>query len=248
MFSKIKCSLVAAGTTNAVPLQELIADYLAGPFDASRVIDSGGGFGSYPVMSAPRQALVVLAQPLEAPADAMLEIVIEHGIASNSGVQGCARHFALASSTDPRLTTFAGSPERVGQRKRLQTLRDRIKDAPGTRVPVLLERSQPARRETRVLLRGNRSNRDERVDPGIPDLVQPPTSDAPLTRLDLARWLVGDRNPLAARVLANRLWAEMFGHGIVETLEDFGTSGARPTHPELLDHLASGSAGTGAGR
>ena len=69
-------------------------------------------------------------------------------------------------------------------------------------------------------------------------VVTPPRLDHPLTRLDMAQWLVGDQNPLAARVLANRLWAELMGRGIVETLEDFGTSGARPTHPELLDHLA----------
>ena len=242
MISKFKLARVVSGegvTNPPVPLQELIADHLAGPFDPFRVIDSGGGFGGYPVMSSPRRAVVVLAKPLDVPADAMLEITLEHGIASNSGIQGCVlRNFSLSASTDARLTTAANAPERLDEWKSLQALNDRLQDVPGTRVPVLMERPPSAHRETRVFVRGNRAMRDELVQPGIPEVVGPPQSDRPLTRLDMARWLVGDQNPLAARVLANRLWAELMGRGIVETLEDFGTSGARPSHPELLDYLA----------
>ncbi|MBN9690079.1 MAG: PSD1 domain-containing protein [Verrucomicrobia bacterium] len=241
IFSKIKLAVINPqdSTTNAVALQELIADYVAGPFDPFRVIDSGGGFGSYPVMSTPRRAVVVLAKPLEAPAGATLEVTLEHGIASNSGVQGCVlRKFRIATTSDTRLTEFVSAPERQERWKSVQSAQDRLKDVAGTRVPVLQDRPTAATRETRVLVRGNRTTRDELVPPGIPDIVQPPKLDRPPTRLEMARWLVGDQNPLAARVLANRLWAELMGHGIVETLEDFGTSGARPTHPELLDYLA----------
>ncbi|MGE3309436.1 MAG: PSD1 and planctomycete cytochrome C domain-containing protein [Limisphaerales bacterium] len=240
IFSKIRVALVSPGTTNRpVRLSEVIADHLAGPFDPTQVIDAGGGFGSYPVMKGPRQGILVLSEPLEAPANATLEITLEHGIASNSGVQGCAlRHFGFAASADTRFTRVVNAPERLARWKELRDLQARWKDVPGPRVPVLLERSAAATRETRVFIRGNRINRDEAVEPGIPDIVRPPRASDTLNRLDMARWLVGEQNPLAARVLANRLWAEMFGHGIVETLEDFGTSGARPTHPELLDHLA----------
>ena len=165
--------------------------------------------------------------------------MIERGIASNSGVQGCVlRHFAFSASADPSLAEFASSPTRAEQWKSLEALQERLKNVPGTRVPVIVERPPSATRETRVFARGNRANREEAVEPGIPDIVQPRKSNGRLSRLDMARWLVGDENPLAARVLAKRLWAELFGRGLVETLEDFGTSGARPTHPELLDHLA----------
>lgn len=70
----------------------------------------------------------------------------------------------------------------------------------------------------------------------VPDLFD--TGRPVKSRLEMANWLVSENNPLAARVLANRLWAEFFGTGIVETLEDFGSSGALPSHPELLDFLA----------
>jgi hypothetical protein len=242
IFSKLKLAVIRpdTGATNPpLDLAEMIADHLDGPFDPARVLDAGGGFGSYPVMQAPRRGVVVLKQPLDAPAGATLLLTLEHGIASNSGVQGCAlRHFALEASTNTALTTLVNDPERRNQWKQLAELRGQSRDVPGTRVPVLLERAPAATRDTRVFIRGNRLTRDEPVRPGIPDITRPPQTDRPLTRLDMARWLVGDQNPLAARVLANRLWAELFGRGIVETLEDFGTSGATPSHPELLDHLA----------
>ncbi len=240
IFSKLTASLVVPGASNQpVKLKEVIADHLAGPFDPRRIIEGGGGFGSYPTMSTARWGIVVLEQPLEAAAGATLELVFEHGIASNSGQQGCPlKHYALSFSKDANLTAFANSIARADAWAEWRTTNLALRKLGGANVPVMVERSRPAARETRVFIRGNRLTRDEVALPGVPEVVQPPKQQDPMSRLDMARWIVSDRNPLAARVLANRLWAELFGHGIVETLEDFGTSGAKPTHPELLDHLA----------
>lgn len=241
IFSKLSAALVSAGvSTQSVRLKEVIVDYLAGPRDPQRVIETGGGggFGSYPVMTTPRVGYVVLEAPLEVQGNPVLQLTIEHGIAANS-IQGCAlRNFTLAYSKDQRLTDFVTFPTRLFAWGRWKEGQQRLGELSGARVPVLVQRPTTAKRETRTFIRGNRSTLGDPVEAGIPAVVVPPKPDHPLTRLDMARWLVGEQNPLAARVLANRLWAELFGRGIVETLEDFGTSGSRPTHPELLDHLA----------
>jgi hypothetical protein len=89
-----------------------------------------------------------------------------------------------------------------------------------------------------VLERGNYAARTERVQANTPHYLPPLPAAMPHNRLALAQWTVSPDNPLTARVTVNRMWYELFGAGIVETNEDFGIMGQRPTHPELLDWLA----------
>ncbi len=105
---------------------------------------------------------------------------------------------------------------------------------------TLVMQELPEPRTTRVLNRGSFLDPGEVVTAGTPPALhafQPrgPRAD----RLDLARWLVSPDNPLVARVAVNRAWAEFFGRGLVATLEDFGAKGDQPSHPELLDWLAT---------
>jgi hypothetical protein len=105
------------------------------------------------------------------------------------------------------------------------------------RTPVLQE-LHDRRRTTRVFLGGNWLVHGDSVAPGVPGSLPPLPSDEPADRLAFARWLVGGENPLTGRAVVNRLWSRLFGTGIVESLNDFGTMGEPPSHPELLDWLA----------
>jgi len=89
-----------------------------------------------------------------------------------------------------------------------------------------------------VLTRGIYTARKERVEANTPHFLPPLPAGAPHNRLALAQWTVSPENPLTARVTVNRMWNELFGAGLVETTEDFGIMGQRPSHPELLDWLA----------
>ena len=89
-----------------------------------------------------------------------------------------------------------------------------------------------------VLARGNYAARMERVEANTPHYLPALPTGMPRNRLALARWTVSPENPLTARVTVNRMWYELFGTGIVETTEDFGIMGQRPSNPELLDWLA----------
>lgn len=97
----------------------------------------------------------------------------------------------------------------------------------------------PRPRATRLLLRGRYDLPGERVSPGVPDALPELIAGERANRLDLARWLVRRDHPLTARVAVNQLWQQFFGSGIVRTPADFGARGEPPTHPELLDWLAT---------
>lgn len=101
--------------------------------------------------------------------------------------------------------------------------------------PVMRELPVESRRKTRIAIRGSFLTPGEEVTAGVPAALG---GRSVTNRLELADWLVDGRHPLTARVAVNRLWAQIFGNGLVETLDDFGTQGTLPSHPELLDWLA----------
>jgi cytochrome c553 len=107
----------------------------------------------------------------------------------------------------------------------------------GTTTPILRELKQP--RVTKIQIRGNFLDTGDVVEPGLPAAIAVPIEKGSINRLTLARWLVSPDNPLTARVAVNRLWEEVFGVGLVLTSEDFGIQGEPPSHPELLDWLAT---------
>jgi hypothetical protein len=116
----------------------------------------------------------------------------------------------------------------------IDALRKSIPAAPTTL--VVNERAKP--RMTTIQLGGDFLRKGATVKPEVPGVLPELKSKGSPTRLDLARWLVDGNNPLTGRVLVNRLWQQYFGLGLVETDNDFGTQGTKPSHPELLDYLA----------
>ena len=124
----------------------------------------------------------------------------------------------------------------------VQQKRDTL-DAELTTTLVMEEREEP--RGAYVLARGEYQNRREQVYPQTPAVLPEMPEDVMPNRLGFAQWLLSPEHPLTARVAINRFWQDVFGVGIVETAEDFGTQGTPPVHPELLDWLATEFIATG---
>ena len=138
---------------------------------------------------------------------------------------------------DQRLESLRTAENSAGEPiAKLQKQRDALaKQSPNTM--VMEELAQP--RETFVFVRGAYDRPGDKVSPGVPDALAVGENTTATNRLEMARWLVARDNPLASRVAVNRYWQMYFGRGLVETPEDFGTQGALPTHPDLLDWLAT---------
>lgn len=105
-------------------------------------------------------------------------------------------------------------------------------------MPIMWEGKGDFARKTNVFVRGNWMVKGAEVKPDVPKLLPPIPDGYSRDRLGLSKWLVSRENPLTARVIVNRFWEQLFGKGLVETVEDFGSQGSEPSHPELLDWLA----------
>jgi hypothetical protein len=132
-------------------------------------------------------------------------------------------------SDDPRLVLLRKERDKV--QKMIDTLKPIV-------APVMQELPLDHRRKTYILERGNFLVRANEVQPGVPASIAPKLPSSGATRLGLAKWLVSRDNPLTARVIVNRFWEQLFGIGLVETTEDFGTQGMPPANQHLLDWLA----------
>ena len=144
-----------------------------------------------------------------------------------------------AAQKDVVFATFRDQDE--GYKKFQERLKNLKSDTPKI-TTTLVMRELPEPRETHVFIKGDFTRPGEKISPGLPAVLPPLDASAapahPVSRLDLAYWIVATNNPLTARVLVNRVWQQYFGKGIVETENDFGTQGSLPSHPELLDWLA----------
>lgn len=129
-------------------------------------------------------------------------------------------------------------PELKRRREQRDRIRPRFDALKPTLTPVMRELPVSRRRTTHVFERGNFLVPTNVVQPGTPAAIAPALPRGAENRLGLARALTSSANPLMARVTVNRFWGQLFGTGIVETTEDFGTQGTPPSHPELLDWLA----------
>lgn len=256
------------GTAEPVPVsvQRAAADYSQPDFSVTAAIDNNPatGWAVSPRFGLPHAALFETAQDVGGPETQFVftldqQYGKQHTIGrfriSAATAPRPIKFDGIADDVLPILVTAAAdrTPE---QRTKLATyyatidpemLKLRLAEAehakqappaPGTNAQTLTDVAQP--RQTNILIRGDFLRKGDEVSPHTPAVLPSlkTTPDRAPNRLDLARWLVSRDNPLTPRVTMNRVWKHLFGQALATSMEDFGSRGEKPSHPELLDWLA----------
>jgi hypothetical protein len=226
------------------------------------------GWAVSPQLGAPHTLTLVSKAPVELHAGSKLTVTIEQlskfeyatvaQVRLSTSSDARAAEFArtppsvlaiIRKSAEPRTTKerdelsefyLTVAPALDPERQQLASLKKQVEELkPYTTVPIMRELTGDKRRKTHVQQRGNFLVLGKEVSEGLPATFQPSSDGAAPTRLTLAKWLVDENNPLTARVVVNRFWESIFGIGLVRTSEEFGAQGEPPSHPELLDWLAT---------
>lgn len=228
----------ADGKRVLIPLSHAFADSLTGPYKATDSLhNKREGFGGYPKLFGRREVVFIPTSPVILQEGESVEYVL-HQKASTTGSQAVTiRKFSIATSNDGLWSQISKSPDYTETVKQIATAHKALKAIPGTNVPVLKNRNLQQARETRLFIGGLWLNKGEIMHKGVPDILNEYNAPAS-NRLEMAAWLTHKENPQTARVMVNRLFSELFGRGIVETLGDFGSTGTKPSNLALLDHLA----------
>lgn len=261
ILSELTCEHLLGEQTLAVALQNAKADFSQSKWDVSAAIDGDRktGWAISPQFGKSHWATFVLERPLRLEDLAQLRVTLGQYFGRGrvlgkprisfysqdpALLEADAAVLELAKKTEPtpkeveRLrAAFDGlNPELQRLEAKISGLKKQIDALVPDTTLVMVENAEP--RETFVMIRGDYESIGDSVSPGVPELFE---SSVPKTgnRLELARWLTSPGNPILARVTVNRWWGALFGTGLVNTPEDFGTQAEFPSHPDLLNWLAS---------
>ncbi len=249
----------------ALPIHRITATSASADYPALDALDDRriNGWSPSSNNSEAQHITLTLEAPLDPAVTRHITVMFSFGEGNNQ-IAGHFRIFAMEGKDDgsvhppPVQAALLTAPEArdVAQQELLQATFASTSDAAASlryeeenleeRLAVLTEAfptmvmaRAAAARPTHVLHRGQYDQPTETVSPGVPAFLPPVSADSSLSRLELAEWLFRPDHPLTARVAVNRFWHLLFGRGLVATPADFGARGALPSHPALLDHLAT---------
>lgn len=241
VMSQIEANLIVDGQAEPqkLTIKRIFIDEPDPFYDPQLSLDSKSnrGFAAYSRISKPRQAALVFESPITIPDNARLQVTLKHRVYLLAAFSLITRRGHLAVTNNEQLTHLLSDEDYLAMRADLSNLEKQRSAIKSVSIPVMQELPEHLSRPSYVFERGLFLTKGTQVSAGTPASL-PPLPSGPVNRLSLARWLVSPQNPLTARVAVNRIWAQLFGIGLVATEEDFGSSGDVPSHPALLDYLA----------
>jgi hypothetical protein len=218
-----------------------LEDSVSGPPAPKKAPVAGevpGGFSANTKLFRTRWIVGVPSKPLQLSPGSRIMVALKQ-MRTIDSKPALIQRVRLSLSGDLCWTSLSQDPSRAEDIGRLTFLERKLAKIPAVTVPIMSEEQPYEQRATLEFDRGNfLTKMGPDLAPDVPAIFPKLPAGAPRNRLTLAKWFFAPEQPLTARVAVNRYWEELFGTGIVETLENFGSVGEAPSHPELLDWLA----------